>query len=465
MGFCVAYALFVDFGFGMAYLAATLPLLFGVLIGGRMLRSYGQVIMTMMAIVLWSFFLIRPLFLVSHPEFFKFILLYSIDMRLQIATLLQLAIFNGIVIAVLGVLLRTVGHVPARRIFRAEEMTKSVTSLTPLFLATGTVYLAVSLLAVVSPDFGGKILSLSELVLPVSFLSVYAIALLVLRFDIEISRDTVVLAIAIVATYMLSQLFQGSKSFLLELAFIGIFAMLIFKGDVVISMKKLFRYSGFALIIFVSFPVAMAVRRISSETGFSGLSLGDISSRIQFMAAGVNYESVSIFIVDLFTKRLNGYDGLIAALQIAPDAAPDELSVAVMFANAMAAIVPGLQSSHDSFGTITSRMFYPFLSEENDHGGAIGSFGMLSLFARNSEMWSFVAVALYAAWIAAIMVFSARVKIPVPLRVSIVGALFTAQVIAVSGGNFDRSFRDLVATIFQATTVFYFMKVRFSFGN
>lgn len=421
--------------------------------------------MTVISLALWSFFLIRPLVLFHHPEFFKFILLYHVTLRDQIATLLQLAVFHSIAIGVSWIVFRTIGHVQSARIFRADEMTRSAASLLPLFIGTGVIYLAVSLLSVTSPELGEKILGLTELALPVKFTPVYAVALVVLRKDIEIPRQTMLLVVVLAGTYLFSQLFQGSKSFVLELAFIGMFMLLIFKGDFVMPVWKIVQYSALGLLVFISFPVAMAVRRISSESGFGGMSISAMIERIQFMASSSNYDGVSVFVFDLITKRLNGYDGLIASVQIRPNAVPSELSVGVMVENAIAAIIPGFQSGYDSFGQITSQLFYAFLTAEDVHGGGIGSYAMLSLFAHNRDIWSLMAIGIYSAACAAILVFAARLRMSMPLRVSAVGALVMAYVVATSGGNFDRSFRDLVAIFFHATLVSYYLKVRFSFAR
>jgi hypothetical protein len=457
------YALSLDLRFGMAYLGAIIPLVIIQYAFCGDIRRIDQVILSISILSIWAFYFLRPLFLFSNPELFKFISLYRINTQLHVDTLNWLAIANLAFLIPLMLILRLACPYPRESLFRHNELQWKMQSLFVLLLGTGGLYTVVSALAVVSPSVGGRILSFCELLLPVEFIAPFSLAILISLPGVISPKMRIGLYL-LLSTYVASQLLQGSKSFLLEIVYMSIVITLIRFGDFTIPFRRLSFYLGGTVVLFFSFPLAMAVRRISDDVGFGGISIVALIERIKFMGTNGTSSHVLSFGTDLITKRLNGYDGSLAVIQIIPGTFPETFNLNVLFANGLASTIPGLQSEFEAFGAAVSKKFYPFLNATgtNSHGGAVGGYAMLSLITKGDYMLSALAVAIYGVIWGWLMAITTRLQTIIPLRYVTFGGLIMAYSLSTNGGNFDRIFRSLFVLYLHFGILVFYAKINFS---
>lgn len=465
MGLCTLYALILDLGFGLAYGAATLPLVVMQYVGGGRLRRIDQIALTVSVLSIWAFYMLRPLFLFSNPQFFKFVSGYQIDTRTHIDTLYWVALSNLMFLLPFAVVLRLTCAYKTEVLFKRDKLLRNVRPLLIMLMGVGGIYVFASLFALISPEIGGSTLSLIELLLPIEFLAPVALALLI-SSSVSLGRWLKVALYFVLCTYLVSQLLQGSKSFLLEIAFLAVVIALIRFGDFVVPVRRIVRYTAWLVILFVSFPLAMAVRRISDESGLNGLSIVALIERVQFMSTFGHGNSVFTFSLDLITKRLNGYDGSLAALQIPSDTLPNLFNLEIMIVNGFAGIVPGAQSTFESFGAATSRIFFSFLSDDsNAHGGGIGAYAMLRLFANSNPVGTLFATGVYGMIWALMILVTVRLRTSALVRYGAFGGLIIAYTLSTSGGNFDRILREMIALYFHFALLSLYMRVRWDLAR
>lgn len=461
MALACLFSLFGGFAFAGAYTTAVLPLILVTLFYCRGLATIDRLCTYILVVFLWSFYLARPLFLLTDLEYYKFGIIMGDFIDVHVHTLFWLAGLNTISVVIAMVVLGSFLRIPSSSLLPGPRLARLPTILFFAAIAIMGLYFLLSLLEAMGSDLGRKAVRLMELAAFVQITIPVMVGFLIVRNTAPGNQQRTWLALTAVLLYSGALFLQGSKLFVIELVVLFFLFMLVFYGDRKLSLPWIGAYAGLTVLVVISFPLAMAVRRLTGEMGLSGLSPSLIVDRIDMMSSYMSGNSIWEFPLDLLTRRLNGYDGLIVAFDKVSYADLSDFNVMTMLSNALAGLLPGVAADSISFGQLTSRLFYGFAVEDDvAHAGGVGHFGMLRLFAGSPVLTFVLGVTLFAFIWSATLVAACRMLHNPLLRFALFGSLIMTSALCLSGGNFDRVLQETIIAFVHAAILSVFITYR-----
>ena len=171
------------------------------------------------------------------------------------------------------------------------------------------------------------------------------------------------------------------------------------------------------------------------------------------------------FILDRFTSRLNGYDGILVARQISLDAGLSFISNDLTFLNAikqmLGKFIPNYFGLEYSFGRIISNDIIGH-SKLHNHAGAIGFYGIIRLksilFAIISATIFFSIIGLFYRYVLY------RITYDIGMQTLISSMFIFNLVSTLNSGNLDNNLFSIVLGIYHFV-FFYFLIKLFKFYN
>ncbi len=449
-------ALTFGINFGFSYILAMAPLVFGLFFLCGTMRKTHQIATFLIIVCLFAFYMFRPLVLVSNPLLYKFARMNYLTESMQIEVLLFLSILNTVAVGIGYALFRFLIPGDTRSFSQSIRDINIKDQVFLLALAILALYILVSFVKYIGMASGPGLVRLFELVLFVKFAFALPVAVIVAHLCGVARRSDrqIKLGLICIAAYVLALFLQGSKSFLIELAFLFLIYVILFRVNIIIKPKNIFYISVISVFLIFSFPIVTAVRLVTSDYGPFNFGVAEVVERLAFMSDFTTDGNFLLYVLDLMTKRFNGYDGLIVAWNNLYLGGDYFFNIHVMIVNAVSALIPMMQSEYASFGQMISTIFYGFASEDEIiHGGALGHYGILWVFSGGSFSSFFLYFIGFLVFWGLVFRFGARL-VGIPLvRTILFGVLTLAFALCVNSGNFDRNLQEVIMLMLQGAVL------------
>lgn len=207
----------------------------------------------------------------------------------------------------------------------------------------------------------------------------FALPLLyLLRYRHRVDRAQLLGALAVLALISGAILLEGSKAFAARLM-LGVFVyLLVTRGDQRLPFARFVALAlPTAFVLLASFSIATATRlSVATQGGIGRDAVAELVGRI----AAWDLRTQAIVASDMFTKRLAGYDGMLAVGARRDPIAQEIFTPGVTAQNVVSKLLPGVRPGRMTQGKAIS-VYYTRFDESHGHGGALGLFGAARLAA------------------------------------------------------------------------------------
>lgn len=361
---CGTYALLMDITFGFLYLMNVVLLLWYL---REKNDKHGYQLIIVLAF--FFFYLLRPLILWGNEESFPFAnTMGEINQASHYMALLEL--FCYILTAFLGIKLGT-GNTILKKTLSRDILYSGKN----LFLYVVLAGLFIEMMTSTSGRSDGNIVQYLKIIAPFNIANIILAVILITRWN-NLPKLWRYSIITLLLFSSIASISGGSKGAALKLPilFLTILVLINKKHDIKFNLTQILSFIFICFFIIIAYLYAAIYRSISDFTP-------SLVSVAEYMFEA-DWNNFGFLILDQFSKRMNGYDGLLVARIISINNVNlNDFSFLKLLGHAIGGIIPGVTLGNQYSSGKLIAMHFQGLPEDMRHASALGLFGFLRMYS------------------------------------------------------------------------------------
>jgi len=345
---------------GGVYAVSLMPIVFFVRLSQKnSVEKYLPVLIV--AYSIFTFYYIRPLFLLSYPDTKISSIVYSISVQEHISALIVVGVYAFFLLLSIYMVQRMIGDDK----YLNEKKYRYMHLHERLVLLLLVIITVVWFMIVVIFDLSSRSTAVDYLqyLFPVSLILPAIFSYIVLCNKISCVRSIKYLFVFLLLLFVVASIYRGSKSAIFVILMLWVMSIYMAFGD---RNIKILTFAKYLFLIIPAVFISVVVATTITYLGPDGImSYGEVFS-------GQN--GIIRLILDKLTGRFNGYDGVLLVMQYNSEMLSNVMNWKDMFLSGLYRVIPGISHDVMSVGKVVGIEYFNKTIFDK-HAGALGVFG------------------------------------------------------------------------------------------